>query len=583
MSEKRAMSSDSNESFKTSNQTLQKDQISSSDQTLELDLSTDKNLLSDNNTDKEQQQPLNKKKKPSLFANFDRKDYLFIFCIGLMRVSLGFFATVISITILDLANNLGVSPKQLTPIVTGKSFGSMLGSILVSLYQHYLPFEKRRNLAKYPKSIRHKFFDRSTIMGLTQIIGVFTCILIPLVHSVESMGFLVILTGILYGFMDIGAMAMVIDTWGNELAGSMVQLYSFLWVIGSFTGPFIFSPFQEVQAQSSICEAHSSKSELFENLPQELKIEPLGNNSSTTIVFSMNNISFDNLPSVFWPWFITAVGFAVQSIALMYAGFSDLRRNLKEKHARLNAIEMVTMTNDSDEDSSLISLNNQSKEREDEKDKVAEENYISPNIKYPFFKYDLWVLLAIFCLYFCIGSSGHLYFEYVYSYAVCVRKFSNKTAASLNSAYFAAQMVARFSSIFLAARIDSKKLLLFFGVGEAVSAFLLYSVRGTAPDVKSLNDILFFIGTCLLGFSDSPLYGAGVAVSTTYLSMTGIYQCIFALGNYSGQLSLLSLVGDIVNEAERWLGLSLMANFGVFVAIYVLVFPCKWLKNSLSK
>ena len=138
-------------------------------------------------------------------------------------------------------------------------------------------------------------------------------------------------------------------------------------------------------------------------------------------------------------------------------------------------------------------------------------------------------------------------------------------------------------AIFLAAKIDSKKLLLFFGVGEAVSAFLLYSVRGTAPDVKSLNDILFFIGTCLLGFSDSPLYGAGVAVSTTYLSMTGIYQCIFALGNYSGQLSLLSLVGDIVNEAERWLGLSLIANFGVFVAIYVLVFPCKWLKNSLSK
>ena len=60
MSEKRAMSSDdSNESFKISNQTLQKDQISSSDQTGSLEFSTDKNLLSD-----KEQQPL-KNKKPS--------------------------------------------------------------------------------------------------------------------------------------------------------------------------------------------------------------------------------------------------------------------------------------------------------------------------------------------------------------------------------------------------------------------------------------------------------------------------------------------------------------------------------------
>ena len=58
-----------------------------------------------------------------------------------MRISLGFFATVIGITLLDLAQNAGVNQKEMSPIVTAKSLGSMIGAIFISIYQHYLPFE----------------------------------------------------------------------------------------------------------------------------------------------------------------------------------------------------------------------------------------------------------------------------------------------------------------------------------------------------------------------------------------------------------------------------------------------------------
>ena len=473
------------------------------------------------------------------FKDFDKNDYIFLLCLFLMRISLGFFATVIGITLLDLAQNVGVNQKEMSPIVTAKSLGSMIGAIFISIYQHYLPFENDSTTDQFTTAIgfKNKLFDRSTIMGITQFFGLFFCLLVPLADSVLKIVILIILTGILYGIVDIGCMAMVVDTWGNQLAGSMVQLYSFGWVIGSFVGPFLFAPFQEVSDDSDICNVTAS--------------------DATTIVgISTSGTEGSQLPSVFWPWFITGLSFAIQSMGLIYAGISNLRRNLKQKYVEI----------------SRNSINN----RQDSRQKSY------PN--YPFFRYDLYILLSIYFLYFTFGSSGHLYFEYVYSYAVCIRKFSNTLAASLNSAYFAAQAVARLLSVVLAAYINSKWMLIIFGIAEALSAILIFLVRGTDQATKNLNDILFFVGTCLLGFASSPLYGAGVAVSQDYLNMTRIYQCLFALGNYSGQLAFLGLGGDLVIEQpNKWLALSAINNLMVCLAIFVLVFGGSWLQKFVGK
>ena len=88
----------------------------------------------------------------------------------------------------------------------------------------------------------------------------------------------------------------------------------------------------------------------------------------------------------------------------------------------------------------------------------------------------------------------------------------------------------------------------------------------------------------MLGFTSSPLYGAGVAVSQNYLDMTKVYQMLFALGNYSGQLSFLGLGGDLVLEQpDKWLGLATINNIAVCVAIVILIYGGGWLNRYAKK
>lgn len=184
-------------------------------------------------------------------------------------------------------------------------------------------------------------------------------------------------------------------------------------------------------------------------------------------------------------------------------------------------------------------------------------------------------------MFFAFGSSGHFYFEYVYTYSVCIRKFSTSLASILSSSYYAGQVLGRISSVILALYTSPKWILLSFGFGEAVCALILkiFSTPVTQPD-----DTIFFAFTCIFGFCAAPLYGAGVVLAQDYLDMTKLYAQTFALGNYAGQLAFLPLAGNwVLENPDTWLGVSVINNLLVVVASIILVFVGNCLYRKISR
>lgn len=52
------------------------------------------------------------------YRNFDRRDGIFLFAILIMRIGLGFYATMFGLSILDLAKHIGVSQQAVSLVVT---------------------------------------------------------------------------------------------------------------------------------------------------------------------------------------------------------------------------------------------------------------------------------------------------------------------------------------------------------------------------------------------------------------------------------------------------------------------------------
>lgn len=178
-------------------------------------------------------------------------------------------------------------------------------------------------------------------------------------------------------------------------------------------------------------------------------------------------------------------------------------------------------------------------------------------------------------MFFFFGASGNFYNVYVFTYAVCIRKFSNSLASILTSSYFAGLWIGRITGVVLALYMSPKWILLSFGFGEAICAIVLkvFSTPETQPD-----DHIFFAFTCIIGFFASPLYGAAVVLAQEYLDMTKLYAQTFALGNYAGQLAFLPLAGNwVLENPDIWLGVSMINNLMVSVASITLVYVGHWL------
>merc|ERR1712150_221103 len=180
-----------------------------------------------------------------------------------------------------------------------------------------------------------------------------------------------------------------------------------------------------------------------------------------------------------------------------------------------------------------------------------------------FFSYDLWILLAVFLLYFCNGGPEHWYVDYSYTYALCTRGFTKQLANTLVTIFWASMMVGRGSAIVLANYIQPK----YYFTVNAVCCTITYVLLYIFWEADSPDWIIWF-STIVAGLNWATLDGCGVSWAAEYIKVTSKYAFVFSTGNFVGQAFAGPLSANLVNrDTQDWFMYALIYQCGIYIPI----------------
>ncbi|XP_076809048.1 sodium-dependent glucose transporter 1-like [Clavelina lepadiformis] len=169
--------------------------------------------------------------------------YLFLAAIYLVRISQGLFLSILSPTLLFLADNVDSEVASVSPMFTGKSLGFMFGSFAVGY------------------SLRHH--RPMLTLGIADFLCGAFMFFIPLVKSIWWLYALVTLCGLVYGYIDAAGQGLLLNIWGEERSRSLIQGYHFAFTIGAFIAPMIAKPFLEMASFIKDADAKCPKTVSF--------------------------------------------------------------------------------------------------------------------------------------------------------------------------------------------------------------------------------------------------------------------------------------------------------------------------------
>ncbi|OQR67985.1 sodium-dependent glucose transporter 1A-like, partial [Tropilaelaps mercedesae] len=136
--------------------------------------------------------------------------------------TLGLVLVIVGPTLLDLADLLGVSIREMTFIAFGGDFGAFFGSALALVIFKYFSAQK-------------------VIIVFTLVIGV-SNIFIPLGGTPASTAVLTFCLGCGVGIVEIGAYVWLVGMWSSNVA-PIIQLLHLTYGIGAFMSPLIAEPY----------------------------------------------------------------------------------------------------------------------------------------------------------------------------------------------------------------------------------------------------------------------------------------------------------------------------------------------------
>ena len=168
-------------------------------------------------------------------------------------------------------------------------------------------------------------------------------------------------------------------------------------------------------------------------------------------------------------------------------------------------------------------------------------------------KYWRTLLTMIYFYYvFTCGLEG-FFMSMTYTYGICgPLKLSVSEAVLLNTLYYGAFLVGRFSGIFISKYLKPTKMILASLFGCVTSAVLLSILAGTSK-------IGLYIGTSIMGFFVSFLFATGLSWTAELFDVTGKASFIFFLGGFSGFLSIPPIAGTIFTADETKVGFFYLA------------------------
>ncbi|XP_022661258.1 sodium-dependent glucose transporter 1A-like isoform X2 [Varroa jacobsoni] len=137
-------------------------------------------------------------------------------------MTLGLVLVIVGPSLLDLADLLQVSVREMTLISFGGDFGAFFGSVLALMMFRYFSAQK-------------------VIISFMLLIGV-SNILIPLGGTPVATAILTFCSGCGVGIVEIGAYVWLVGLWSSNVA-PIVQLLQLSYGIGAFMSPLIAEPY----------------------------------------------------------------------------------------------------------------------------------------------------------------------------------------------------------------------------------------------------------------------------------------------------------------------------------------------------
>ena len=185
-----------------------------------------------------------------------------------------------------------------------------------------------------------------------------------------------------------------------------------------------------------------------------------------------------------------------------------------------------------------------------------------------FLKYELWIALIAFMIYFCMGGPEHWYCDYIYTYVLCNLKFTQLAATNLLSAFWASFTLGRATGIFISAKLKPRTIVFMNAITATTCFFIMYVTSLTGSDAI---DTISWIISIVIPFAYSSTFAAGISWISEYISVTGFYAFFIGTGNFSGQ-AITPLGATLVEtNAQLWFLSGGIYSSGVIIFSVVLL------------
>lgn len=266
-----------------------------------------------------------------------------------MRIGMGIFSQVPSVTYLDFAQYLGVDSEDVSKIFSYRAVGALIGIGIGSIYMQFKPFSSH--------------LDTMTVYGISGVLAGLTTMLVPLMKNLILLNFMIWVSAIFYGVIDLGMQAAVIEAWGPQGSKPLVQAYHAFWSVGSILSPYIAEPFSSVNAESDACPGNH-------------------HNSTVNNTVELVDLGFDQpnygIPDIFWPWALSGVIYCLAGIGSIWLGLKFLREKIQLRYTAVKT----------DIDLDLDQKTDQIEYKSD------------------FWRYDIWICAIAFMMWFTIRGVG---------------------------------------------------------------------------------------------------------------------------------------------------------------------------------
>ncbi|XP_039268619.1 sodium-dependent glucose transporter 1A-like isoform X2 [Styela clava] len=392
--------------------------------------------------------------------------------ISLARIGMGVFTSISGPTLLYLADNVGASVSKISTLFSGRSIGILFGSILGGVVKN-LVGPNFRHLLMLGAGIG--------ILGLVDLA-------VPWISQFWVLIIDITLGGIMFGYLDAGLQALILQLWGEKASRAQIQLFHFMYSVGAFIAPLMASPFLAMADEETSADA---------SCPNQISM-------TTTAAYPHSNLSTTAItPAAFnpvgWAYVIAACWMVFVSILLVVL-------------AILNVESRVA--------SSIEDKGFASEDRGEEPIKDV-----------------IWLFLLVVGYYFCSVSTENVFFSYIYSVSLCSDlNFTVEQASQINSVFWLGLGLGRLSGVLAANFLKPRTIIIASIIGSIIDMiFMCIFGEHTAW--------LAWLVSALHGYTTAMLYPSGVSWVSQITNISGTYMFVCNIGNAVGSLTMLPLGG----------------------------------------